>query len=76
MSPESERRKFRKISQDGFGSTYRCGNVALNGAVMDLHIGAKVSKNSSTLGVAYPHRKEDQQKTLIRGWHAKASCRG
>jgi hypothetical protein len=48
-----ERRKFREISQNSFGITYRGCSVALEGAVVDLHIG-NTGIDSSALEVACP----------------------
>jgi hypothetical protein len=52
---ELERRKFKEISQSSYGITYRSrGSVAMEDAVMDLHVGTILSKNSSALEVACP----------------------
>jgi hypothetical protein len=48
-------RKVRENSQNSFGMAYNGGNsVALEYAVVDLHIGTRLSSNSSTLEVACP----------------------
>jgi hypothetical protein len=46
--------KVKEISQTSFGTTctYIGGSVALEGAVMDLHIGTRVGINRSALEVA------------------------
>jgi hypothetical protein len=46
--------KLQEISQNSIGITYIVGSVALEGAVVDLHIGTTTGINSSTLEVACP----------------------
>jgi hypothetical protein len=48
-------RKAKGKSQNSFGTTYIVGgSVALEGAIMDFHIGTRLSINSSALEVACP----------------------
>jgi hypothetical protein len=58
--PKLERKKIRKV-QNGLGITYvEYGSVALEGTVVDLHIGTSFSINYSALVVACgrPGRRE------------------
>jgi hypothetical protein len=59
--------KLQEISQNSFGITYTVGIVALEGAVVDLHIGTTLSINSSALKVACP-RRELERKFEINLW--------
>ena len=54
MSPAGNwSEKFKEISRYRFGITYIGRSVALEGALMDLHIGT-IGINSSALKVACP----------------------
>jgi hypothetical protein len=46
--------KCKEVSQNSFGITYTATSVALESAVMDLHIGITISINSSALEIACP----------------------
>ena len=47
-------KKIQESSQNSFGITYIACSVALEGAVMDVHIGTTGGINSSALGVPCP----------------------